>query len=97
MPWLERSTKSDLLLPICTCGSSTHCRVPPGKAMLSRLPSGPGDSCTMAPSAVTRSVNTLRKLCSRCDSKLTGSGSCSVSTQLMSWLGCTGCVPLCPL
>ena len=43
LPWLERSTKSGLLPPICTCGSSVHCRVAPGNVMLSRFPCGPGD------------------------------------------------------
>ena len=52
-PWLELSRKSGLLPPISTCGSSVHCRFAPGKVMVSRLPCGPGDSFTVAPSAVT--------------------------------------------
>ena len=44
--------------------------------MLSRFPCGPGVSFTVAPSAVTRSVNTFLKLCSRCDSGLGSAGSC---------------------
>ena len=51
--------------------------------MLSRFPFGPGVSFTVAPSAVTRSVNTFLKLCSRCDSGLRSAGSCVVSDQLI--------------
>ena len=83
-PWLERSTKSGLQPRICTCGSSVHCRAPPGNVMLSRFPFGPGVSFTVAPSAVTRSVNTFLKLCSRWDSGLRSAGSCVVSDQLIA-------------
>ena len=38
LPWLERSTKSGLLLPIGTCGSSVHCRVAPGNVMAQPVP-----------------------------------------------------------
>ena len=55
--------------------------------MLSRFPIGPGVSFTVAPSAVTRSVNTFLKLCSRCDSGLRSPGSCVVSDQLIVSLG----------
>ena len=55
--------------------------------MLSRFPCGPGVSRTVAPSAVTRSVNTFLKLCSRWDSGLGSAGSCVVSDQLIASAG----------
>ena len=61
--------------------------------MLSRFPCGPGVSLTVAPSAVTRSVNTFLKLCSRCDSGLGSPGSCVVSDQLIVSDGAASGVP----
>ena len=49
---------NSLLLPIGTWGSSVHRLTPLGNVMLSRFPCGPGVSLTVAPSEVTRSVNT---------------------------------------
>ena len=65
---LLRSTKSGRHPCSTSCGSRVQTRLAPGKPICSRFPVGHGMSFTVAPRALTRSRNTLRKCCSRWDS-----------------------------
>jgi len=75
------STKSGFELPMSTWGASFHSRRNPGNVIRSVFPVCPGTSFTVAPNALTRSVNTWRKCSSRWDSIVSTPGGSSVSSQ----------------